>query len=210
MTFTKWQLSTIVIDGSVPIVVTLGFLAAKYFGKISKSLFLTYFFGAFIGAIWEIPFGIAGENFLMFKFHNPYGFFVHILHSFWDSILFLIGMYFIHIRNRGKYCGLCQLGLLISWGLISEFIIELLYNDKYWYYNPDNKHNPVVFTIHDVKYTCVPFLVWIVFPVLYLAGVFSIIEKYGPLVKDNDDSIILDDTEQLSLEIDNNTSYSEL
>ena len=55
------------------------------------------------------------------------------------------------------------------------------------------------------------FLVWIVFPVLYLAGVFSIIEKYGPLIKDDDDSRILNNTDQISLEIENNTTnYSKL
>ena len=54
----------------------------------------------------------------------------------------------------------------------------------YWYYKTDNRHNPVVFTINGTGYTCVPYLVWIMFPILYLAGVFSIIDTYGPLRKD--------------------------
>lgn len=184
MTLTNWQLSTVIVDATVPILFSIGMLGARYLNKITHSLFLTYLFGTCIGAMWEIPFGIAGDSFLIAKFDNPLGFGVHILHSFWDSIIFLFGMYFIHYRNDNKWGGLKQLGLLTLWGIIQEFFVELMYNNKYWYYKIDNKYNPVVFTIHGTSYTCVPFLVWIMFPILYLSGVFSIIESYGPLRKD--------------------------
>ena len=184
MSLTKQQQFYVITDIIGPCLFTLAFSIARFRNNITHSLFLTYLFGIFIGSIWEIPFGIAGSSFLIPKFDNPLGFGVHILHSFWDSMIFLLGMYFIHIRNKNKRCGLLQLLLLIIWGLFQEFIVELSLNDKYWYYKTNNRHNPVVFTIKGVSYTCVPFLVWIIFPILYLAGVFSIIDYYGPLYKE--------------------------
>ena len=183
MTLTSHQKSLVIIDALGPSLATLMFVFLRYSNRISHSLWLTYLFGIGIGCIWEIPFGLAGDSFLVSKFDNPLGFGVHILHAFWDSLIFLLGMYFIHIRNDNKYCGLAQLELLIVVGLLQEFIVELIFNNNYWYYKTDNRHNPVVFTINGVGYTSIPYLVWIMFPILYLAGVFSIIEKYGPLRK---------------------------
>jgi hypothetical protein len=206
MTLTRWQESTVIVDTTIPILCTLGLWIARYTNRITHSLFLTYFFGALIGALWEIPFGIAGDEFLISKFDNPLGSGVHILHCFWDSIIFLIGMYFIHFRNDNRYCGLKQLGLLTVWGVLQEFIVELMYNDKYWYYKTDNKYNPVVFTIKGVSYTCVPYLVWIICPILYLSGVFSIIEVYGPLRKDGRRNITDDRSVNLLMESDTDNS----
>ena len=107
-------------------------------------------------------------------------------------------MYWIHIRNDNQYCGLKQLGLLTLWGLFIEFIVELMYNDKYWYYRTDNRYNQVIFTIKGVSYTCIPYLVWILFPILYLSGVFSIIEKYGPLRKDGKKDLSYNNNESFS------------
>tara|TARA_B110000977_G_scaffold195444_1_gene273906 strand:- start:2172 stop:2834 length:663 start_codon:yes stop_codon:yes gene_type:complete len=181
MSLTSHQQLLVCIDAIGPVVFTTGFIFLRYFNRISHSLWLAYLFGIGLCCLWEIPFGIAGDDFLIEKFDNPLGFGVHILHAFWDSIIFLFGMYFIHIRNKNKICGLGQLALLTVYGLLQEFIVEMLFNNNYWYYKTDNRNNPVVFTINDSEYTCVPFLVWLVFPILYLSGVFSIIEKYGPL-----------------------------
>ena len=141
MSLTNHDKSLIITDTAIPALFTISILFLKYIRKINLSLFLTYFLGIFIGCLWEIPFGIAGDEFLISKFDNPLGFGVHILHCFWDSIIFLIGIYFIHFRNDNRYCGLKQLGLLTVWGVLQEFIVELIYNDKYWYYKTDNKYN---------------------------------------------------------------------
>jgi hypothetical protein len=181
MALTAWQQSVVAIDVIGPVIFTglLGMM--RYTNRISRSLWLTYLFGIALTSIWEISFGLAGDSFLIFKFNNPLGFSVHILHAFWDSIILLFGMYFIHIRNDNAYCGIKQLVLLTIFGLLQEFIVEVLFNDKYWYYKTDNKLNPVLFTLNGVEYTWVPFLVWATFPILYLAGTFSIIDTYGPL-----------------------------
>ena len=184
MALTTWQQSVVAIDVIGPVIFTglLGMM--RYKNKISRSLWLTYLFGIALTSIWEISFGLAGDSFLIFKFNNPLGFSVHILHAFWDSIILLFGMYFIHIRNDNAYCGLKQLVLLTIFGLLQEFIVEVMFNDKYWYYKTDNKMNPVLFTLNGVEYTWIPFLVWTTFPILYLAGTFSIIDTYGPLRRD--------------------------
>ena len=183
MALTKQQQFYVITDAIGPCLFTIYTCIARYRRCITHSLFLTFWFGVFIGSLWEIPFGLAGDSFLVSKFDNPLGFGIHILHSFWDSMIFLFGMYFIHTKNKIKRSGYLQLLLLVLWGVFQEFIVELLFNDKYWYYKTDNRYNQVVFTIKGVSYTCVPYLVWIIFPILYLSGVFSIIETYGPLYK---------------------------
>jgi hypothetical protein len=191
MALTKQQQFYVITDAIGPALFTLYICISRYRRHITHSMFLTFWFGVFIGSLWEIPFGLAGDSFLVPKFDNPLGFGVHILHSFWDSMIFLFGMYFIHTRKKIKRPGHLQLLLLILWGLFQEFIVELLFNNKYWYYKTDNKYNRVVFTIKGVSYTCIPYLVWILFPILYLSGVFSIIETCGPLYKNK--RIINDD-----------------
>ncbi len=183
MELTTWQKSVVAIDAIGPILFTGLFGIMRYRNKISRSLWLTYLYGIVLTSIWEVSFGLAGDSFLIFKFNNPLGFSVHILHAFWDSIILLFGMYFIHIRNDNEYSGLKQLLILTIYGLIQEFIVEVMFNDTYWYYKTDNKMNPVLFSLNGVEYTWVPFLVWAMFPILYLAGTFSIIDKYGPLKK---------------------------
>ena len=58
-----------------------------------------------------------------------------------------------------------------------------------------------------MSYTCVPYLVWIIFPILYLSGVFSIIEKYGPIRKDGKKDISYDNNDSFS--DDDNAFYIE-
>ena len=140
MELTTWQKSVVAIDAIGPILFTGLFGIMRYRNKISRSLWLTYLYGIVLTSIWEVSFGLAGDSFLIFKFNNPLGFSVHILHAFWDSIILLFGMYFIHIRNDNEYSGLKQLLILTIYGLIQEFIVEVMFNDTYWYYKTDNKN----------------------------------------------------------------------
>ena len=181
MALTQKESIFISFDLAVPIVFTLLTCLLKYFNRITKSLFLTYLWGIFIGCLWEIPFGLLGSKFLEMKINNPLGFGVHIVHAFWDSIIFLIGLYLVHIRNNNKYCGLLQLGLIILWGIFQNFIVELICNNNYWLYKTDNNYNPVLFTINGNSFTYVSFMVWVLFPIAYLSGVYTFIEKYGQL-----------------------------
>ena len=97
MSLTSYQKTLVTIDVLGPCLSTLLFVFLRYSGRISHSLWLTYLLGIGIGCLWEIPFGLAGDSFLVASFDNPLGFGVHILHAFWDSLIFLFGMYFIHI-----------------------------------------------------------------------------------------------------------------
>jgi hypothetical protein len=206
MTLTQSQTAMVVTDITIPTIATLGVCVLRGTRRITRSLFLTYWFGALIGAFWEIPFGLAGDSFLTEKFSNPLGFGVHITHCFWDSIIFLVGLWMVHIRNHNKWPGLKQLLGLVVWGLLQEFIVELIFNDRYWYYPTDNRYNQVVFTINGVGYTTWPFLTWIVSPILYLSGVMSIIDTYGPLVGGDVLTIDIDDRDTNLLDDDVHTS----
>lgn len=207
MSLTNHNKSLIIVDATIPALFTISILFLKYIRKINLSLFLTYFWGIFIGCLWEIPFGLLGDQFLMIKCHNPLGFSIFIFHAIWDSIIYLIGIYFIHIRNKNKYGGLRQLSLLVLWGILQNFLVELVLNNNYWYYQTDNKYNPVLFTINNNSFTYAPFMVWIVTPILYLSGVFAIIEKYGPLcgnrIVDEGRTNLLEDNQIAEINSDN-------
>lgn len=185
MPLTKKESIFVISDVTGPVLSTSIVLLTFYLKKINISLFLTYFFGFLVGCLWEIPFGLLGDNFLEFTFDNPLGFYAFILHAFWDSIIFLIGLYLVNIRNHNKYCGIKQLSLLILWGIFQNFVVELILNNNYWYYGVDNRYNPVLFTINNNSFTFLPFLVWIVSPIIYISGVYSILEKYGPFYGEN-------------------------
>lgn len=214
MTLTKKESIFVISDVTGPVLSTSLILLTYFLKKINFSLLLTYFYGFLIGCLWEIPFGLLGDNFLEFTFDNPLGFYAFILHAFWDSIIFLIGLYMVSIRNNNKYCGIKQLLLMILWGIFQNFIVELILNNNYWYYGVDNKYNPVLFTINDNSFTFLPFLVWIVSPILYISGVYSIVEKYGSFYGNN--SINLQSNLRTNLiestcapEIDNKDNTSE-
>ena len=57
----------------------------------------------------------------------------------------------------------------------------MICNNNYWLYKTANNYNPVLFTINGNSFTYVPFMVWVLLPIAYLSGVYTFIEKYGPL-----------------------------
>ena len=65
MSLTSYQKTLVTIDAVGPCLSTLMFVFLRYSGRISHSLWLTYLFGIGIGCIWEIPFGLAGDSFLV-------------------------------------------------------------------------------------------------------------------------------------------------
>ena len=159
MSLTSHQKLLVSVDAIGPVIFTSGFIFLRYFNRISHSLWLSYLFGIGLCCLWEIPFGIAGDDFLIEKFDNPLGFGVHILNAFWDSIIFLFGMYFIHIRNKNKICGLGQLTLLTIYGrpnildyllvLTLELFILLLNVKKHFIIDKKNliSYNDIILNI---------------------------------------------------------------
>jgi hypothetical protein len=130
--------------------------------------------GIAIGLGFEIPFNLAGDDFLRILVDWPLPrITVNICHSFWDGLFFMCGV------------GLCR-GILPSdrflskfsfsawaiqtaWGGAQAFIIELLNNGVLWRYAV-RPYNPAFLTIGEEQYTILVQLIWLVIPTLFYLG----------------------------------------
>ena len=186
----------------VPISFTLSIFSLRILRQISKSILYVYIFGIGLSLLWEIPIHIAGKTYIQYPYGNPLGHWTLPLNCIWNSIIFILGLYLVHIRNYGKWCGLLRLFCLIVWCVLLQFLTQFITDGNYSVYNKENKYNPIIFTYHGITYTSVPYLLWICMSILYLTGVFSIIEKYGSLRKERTIHFA-DSTQSLS---DNNDS----
>ena len=70
MTLTKQEQFYVITDAIGPALFTLYICMSRYRRNITHSMFLTFWFGVFIGSLWEIPFGLAGDSFLVAKFYS--------------------------------------------------------------------------------------------------------------------------------------------
>ena len=181
MTLTHSELGYVITDVTVPSIVTIGFCLARLCHRITPSFFNSYWMGVGVAALWEIPFGLAGNSLLQCAFPNPLGFSAHLCHCFWDSLVFTTGIWLVNYRNRNRWPGLVQLLGLVVWGIVIILLITAVLGHRYWYFTANNRSNLEMFTIQGVAYTCYPFLAWILGCIAYLTGVMTIIDKWGPL-----------------------------
>ena len=171
----------IILDLLGPILFILYNISGYIQKRIYGSFILASFWGVLIGCTWEIPFGILGNKFLITP-NNPLGFGIHIIHSFWDSIIFMIGLYLFHIRNTLCLWNFKKILYFTLFGLGIEVLVEFMFNGNYWTYNTHQSYNPVLFKINGIGYTLLPYLTWIISPPIYLYGIYYI-EKYFGKVK---------------------------
>jgi hypothetical protein len=138
--------------------------------------------GIAIGLAFEIPFNLAGDNFLRVLVDWPLPrITVNICHSFWDGLLFLCGVFLCRVilRGDGFLSRFSWPALMIQtvWGVTQAFVIELLNNGLLWRYAV-KPWNPAFLTIGDEQYTILVQLIWLVFPtIFYLASLRLIGEK---------------------------------
>ena len=157
------------------------FFILYYFGFISK-IFQLFVIGIFVGFTWEIPFGLAGESFHLILINWPIDLPLarNITYSFIDSLIFLIGLGLTRLILK-DYNFLYQfqtkaLIIMIIWGSLSEFIIDLNGNGKLWLFI-ENWYNPVFVTINDNNLTLIPQLIWLFAPILYYMVILKCLKK---------------------------------
>lgn len=152
-------------------------------GRISLALLLAGGAGFLIGATWEFSFLALGDSFLAPVFNNPLkGWPTPFLHSIWDAGLFIAGAGSCYLllgdQDRFTKFNPKELGIIWGWGILQEFIIELVGNGNFWRYVPQ-RGNPTYLTIGDTSYTVVPQLVWIVAPVVFYIVLLALTKRYG-------------------------------
>ena len=60
--------------------------------------------------------------------------------------------------------------IMIVWGSVSEFLIDLNCNGKLWLFI-ENWYNPVFITINGNNMTMIPQLIWLIAPFLYYISI---------------------------------------
>ena len=165
------------VGSSAPII----FYVLYKYGYLSKRIFRLFIIGICIGLLWEIPFGLTGESFHLILVDWPIDIPLarNINYAFLDSLIFLMGIFFCNIILKNddyleKFNSKALL-IMIVWGSVSEFLIDLNCNGKLWLFI-ENWYNPVFITINGNNMTMIPQLIWLIAPFLYYISIlrFSI------------------------------------
>ena len=164
-------------DFFVAFTLLVGFKWAYNKGRISKYYYKLFWIGCLIGSTWEFTFLFLGPDFLYSVKEWPFGLGGwprKISHSIWDGGLFMVGVCLCLKYSKEKYFAnfrLDQLGIMISWGIFQELLVEYLFNGRVWVYEP-LPWNPVIIpplpgSATPVGYTLIPQAVWVVAPIVF-------------------------------------------
>ena len=146
-----------IVGNSAPVI----FFILYYYQKITAELFKLYFFGVLVGLTWEIPFALAGKTFHLILIDWPINLPLvrNISYSFIDGLIFIVGIFLAKafLKNKEFLYTFNSTALLIMiiWGSISEFLVDLNGNGKLWLFI-DNWYNPVFITINGNGLTIIP------------------------------------------------------
>ena len=173
---TMW--TALIVGSSSPII----FFLLYQLGYVSKKIITLFIIGICVGLTWEIPFALAGDSFHLILVDWPIDLPLvrNINYAFLDGLIFLIGIFFCNkfLKNDNYLYAFNKNALLIMiiWGGVSEFLIDLNCNGKLWLFI-DNWYNPVFITINGNNLTILPQIIWLVAPVVYYFSVLRIFKK---------------------------------
>ena len=173
---TMW--TALIVGSSSPII----FFLLYQLGYVSKKIITLFIIGICVGLTWEIPFAFAGDSFHLILVDWPIDLPLvrNINYAFLDSLIFLIGIFLCNtILKSDSYLYTFNsnaLLIMIIWGSISEFLVDLNCSGKLWVFL-ENWYNPVFITINGNNLTILPQLIWLVAPIVYYFAVLRIFKK---------------------------------
>ena len=167
----------LVSDFSIAMAMVIGFTNTYKSGKLSTYYYKLFWIGCLIGSTWEFAFLFLGPEFLHSVKEWPFGLGGwprKLSHSIWDGGLFMVGVYFCLKYLQGPHFyrfSWNALGIMLSWGIFQELLVEYLFNGRVWVYEPLS-WNPVIIpplpgSATEVGYTLIPQVVWIVAPFIF-------------------------------------------
>jgi hypothetical protein len=169
----------VMADIAIGLAVPAGAAALYALGRISMREVLFIVLGIIIGLAFELFIGFM-PGFIAFKMHWPLPLVTILLsHSLWDGGLFMAGCVLARIILRRPLSRICaafdwrELAIMVAWGAVSAFVVELIGNGVMWEYQPQ-EWNPVWITIHGQGYTAFIQLVWLAAPVVFYLGCLGI------------------------------------
>ncbi|MGY8809159.1 MAG: hypothetical protein ACKVLG_04360 [Fidelibacterota bacterium] len=172
---TMW--TAFIVGSSSPIIL----FSLYQLGYVSKKIIALFIIGVCVGFTWEIPFALAGESFHLILVDWPIDLPLvrNINYAFLDSLIFLIGILLCNkILKNDNYLYTFNpkaLVIMIVWGSVSEFLIDLNCSGKLWIFL-ENWYNPVFVSINGTDMTLIPQLIWLVAPVVYYLTVLKLIK----------------------------------
>jgi len=167
----------LVSDFSIAMAMVIGFTNTYKSGKLSTYYYKLFWIGCLIGSTWEFTFLFLGPEFLHSVKEWPFGLGGwprKLSHSIWDGGLFMVGVYFCLKYLQGPHFyrfSWNALGIMLSWGIFQELLVEYLFNGRVWVYEPLS-WNPLIIpplpgSATEVGYTLIPQAVWIVAPFIF-------------------------------------------
>ena len=134
--------------------------------NMNKFTWILFWVGILIGLGWEIPLSIVNASLAP----SIETFILMITASIWDGGLFLLGYWFvIKICKEPHFISfnIKELGVLLIYGQISSFIVEILaVMSGGWEYEV-TPWNPLLFTFMGGNITLLPQLIWFFAPILF-------------------------------------------
>jgi hypothetical protein len=177
LTANQMMWTAFIVGSSSPII----FFLLYQLGYISKKIIALFIIGVCVGFSWEIPFAFAGESFHLILVDWPIDLPLarNMNYAFLDSLIFLIGIFLCNkILKNDDYLytfNTKALLIMIVWGSISEFLIDLNCNGKLWLFL-ENWYNPVFVSINGNNMTLIPQLIWLVAPIIYYLTVLKLMK----------------------------------
>ena len=164
------------VDLVIALSIPLLFVLLYRTRRISRYLWLLFWIGCGVGALWEIPFYFIGPYFssdpsYVLKTPTPYPLFLlHFVHCFWDGGLFMIGVWMVKRFCRAPHFErfrFPELAVLLVWGQLQEIAVELISTGSSgWAYVP-HWWNPSMFQFRGSDITLLPQLIWVVAPIVF-------------------------------------------
>lgn len=167
-----------IVGSSSPII----FFLLYKLGYVSKKIITLFIIGICVGLTWEIPFALAGDSFHLILVDWPIDFPLvrNINYAFLDSLIFLIGIFLCNkILKSDSYLYTFNsnaLLIMIIWGSISEFLVDLNCSGKLWIFL-ENWYNPVFISISGKDMTLIPQLIWLIAPIVYYLSILRFLNN---------------------------------
>ena len=178
-------------DFTVATALVIRFYFAHKNNRISSEYYTLFWIGCLIGSTWEFTFLFLGPEFLHSVKEWPYGLGGwprKLSHSIWDGGLFMVGIFFCErflsdplFRSFNRK----ELGIMLSWGIFQELLVEYLFNGRVWIYEP-LPWNPIIISVLPGSaplspgYTLIPQAVWIIAPILFYFTCLRIMKTKSP------------------------------
>ena len=175
------------IDFALATLIFLTVLILYLTKRIQKFTWYLYWVGFGLGMIWEFSMVFLTEMgiFVFYIYHTPppTHFMVTVItHSLWDGGIFLVGYALIKLIYKEEILerfNLKELTILLIWGQIQEFAVEMIstYSNAweyivYWW-------NPVLFIFNGQNITLWPQIIWFLAPIAFYIIALKLKPKFS-------------------------------